>query len=318
MTINGETLRRYRESKNLSQAELADRSGVSKKSISRIELGETARPNQATRDRLAKALEVDVSDLAKQAGEREAIERKLKKSGYRKLSIFIDGETAVAYEMVRHSYDVSPQTLIEMAPLFFTLLAEGSLVWRKRKSEELSAATEALASVSSDAPHLAYANAGYRAGDALVDEDRSIADHDLFGKNISDEAYNFGFDSGQNNPFADYLRWLCNGIDASVLEIDPHGQGYWKADDCMPDFRIAPAVFEAITGGDIWAEFAIERGHVRISEIPAELMGREREAERVAWIAFKIPDEARKEHQDWLDSLPEIDLGSLRKERAFQ
>ncbi len=316
MIINGETLRSYRESKNLSQAELKKISGVSQKTISRIESGKTTKSNQATRKRLANALGVHVSDLAKPAGEREEVERDLKKLGYRKITTYIDSETAVAYAMIRHRYGVSPKTLIDMAPLFITILAEGSLAWRKRKAEELSAAAEALASVSSDAPHLAYANAGYIAGDALEDEDKSIADHDIFGEKISDEAFNFGFDPGQNNPFADYLRWLCKGIDASALEIDPHGQGYWKADDCMPDFRIAPAVFEAITGGDTWAEFAIERGHVRISEIPAELMGREREAERVVWIALKIPDEARKERQDWLDSLPEIDLDSLGPGKA--
>ncbi len=308
MTINGETLRKYRESKSLSQAELADISAVSKKTISRIELGEIARPNQATRNRLAKALAVNALDLAKSAGEREAVERDLKKAGYRKLNGHIDRETAVAYAMVQHRYGVSPQTLIEMAPLFLTILAEGSLGWRGRKVDELRTVVEVLGSVSSDAPHLAFANAGYRADKGLADELQSIAERDIFGKKISDEAFNFGFDSGQNNPFADYLRWLCNDIDASALEIDPHGRGDWKADDCMPDFRIAPADFEAITGGDIWAEFAIERGHARISEIPADLMEIEREAERVAWIASKIPDEARKEHQDWLDSLPEIDL----------
>jgi len=311
MTINRETLRKYRESKNLSQTELADLSYVSKKTISRIELGEVDRPNRATRDKLAKALGINVSDLAKPAGEREEIERRLKKAGYRKLNGRIDPETAVAYAMVQYRYGVSPQALIETAPLFLTMLAEGSLVWRKNKADELQTAIEVLGSVSYNAPHLAYANAGYRAEEALTDEYQSIAERDIFGKKISDEVYNFGFDLGQNNPFADYLRWLCNDIDASALEIDPNGKGHWKAGECMPDFRIAPMEFEAITGGDIWAVFAIERGHTRISEIPSDLMGSERETDRIVWLTSKIPDEVRKEQQDWLDSLPQIDLGSL-------
>jgi transcriptional regulator with XRE-family HTH domain len=303
MTINGETLRKYRESKNLSQAELADLSGVSKKTISRIELKEIKRPNQATRKKLAKALGVEILDLAKLEGEYEEVERRLKKAGYRKLIGFIDPETAVAYAMVQYRYGVSPQTLIEMAPLFLTILAEGSLEWRKRKADELSTAVGVLGSVSNDAPHLAYTAAGYRAEEGLINEAQSIADRDIFGKNISEEAWNFGFDSHYNNPFVDYLHLLCHDIDASALEIDPHGEGNRNSDDCLPGYLIAPTEFEAITGGNHWAEFAIERGHAHISEIPADLMGKEREAERVAWIASKIPDKARKKRQDWLDEI---------------
>jgi transcriptional regulator with XRE-family HTH domain len=311
MTINGETLRRYRESKNFSQSELKERSGVSKKTISRIELGEVTRPNKETKRRLAKALEIDVSDLAKPAGEREKIEQKLKKDGYRKLNGYIDSETAIAYAMVQHRYGVSTDTLIKMAPLFFTMLAEGSLAWRKRKVKEISPAIETLSSVSSGAPHLAYASAVDRIDEALCDEEKSIAEHDLFGKNISEEAYDFGFDLNQNNPFADYLRCLCKDIDESALEIDPLGQGEWKADDCMPDYHIAPDDFEVITDGDEWAKFAIERGHARISEIPAELFKPDQRIERVEWIVSHIPEAVRKEHQAWLDSLAQLNLDSL-------
>ncbi len=313
MTINKETLRSYRDSKGFSQAELAERSRVSKKTISRIELGEIDRPNQATRKRLANALGVDVLDLAKPAGEREAIERRLRNAGYRKIGTYIDSNTAVAYAMVQHRYGVSLQTLIDMAPLLLTLYAEGSLEWRKKKVAELRTAIEVLGSVSKDTPHLAYAAAGYRADEGLADEDQSIANRDIFGKDISEEAWSFGFNSLDNNPFVDYLRLLCRDIDASALEIDPYGEGNWNADNCMPDYLIAPAEFEAITGGDPWVEFAIKRGHVRISEIPADLMGKEREAERVAWIASKIPDEARKKHQDRLDEI-KIKFGNAEVE----
>jgi transcriptional regulator with XRE-family HTH domain len=311
MTIIGETLRKYRESRNFPQAELAARSKVSKRTISRIESGLIKRPNKATLEKLAKALDIKIADLAKQAGDREAVEHRLKKDGYRKLNTFIDGETSVAYAMVQHVYSVSPKTLIEMAPLFFTLLAEGSVAWRKRKADELSATLKALGSIPSDAPHLAYAKAGYIANDALDDELKSIAERDIFGEKISEEAFNFGYNSSGDNPFVSYMHSLGNDIDASSLEIDPLALGNLKADDCMPHYLIAPADLKTLTGGDIWAEFAIEHGHVRISEIPVNLMGRERKAERVYWISSKIPDEARKEHQDWLDSLLEMDLGSL-------
>ena len=84
-------------------------STVSKKTISRIELGQITKPNRATREKLAKALGVEVPDLAKQAGERETIERDLKNAGYRKLNGYIDPETALGYAMIQHRFGVSPR-----------------------------------------------------------------------------------------------------------------------------------------------------------------------------------------------------------------
>lgn len=308
MTIIAETLRSYREKKNLSQAELARSSKVSQKTISRIELGEISNPNQATKDKLAKALEVQVEDLAKDAAERVETERYLKQLGYRSVSFHMDAETANAFRMVQHRYGVVPLTLIKSAPLLMGILAECSLIWRKQKVAEIEAAVSTLGSIANDAAHMAYANAGYRAEEALADEVRSIEAADIFGKDIGEEPYNFGYDDSQHNPFADYLRFLCKQIDPSIIALDPDGLGELKVDDCIPDYRIIPAEVERLTCGDRWAQFAIERGHARISDIPNELIGDGRDEERVAWITAKIPEEARREHQEWLDSLPDIKL----------
>ncbi|MGV6816507.1 MAG: helix-turn-helix domain-containing protein [Thiotrichales bacterium] len=306
MTINAKTLRQYREIKGFSQSGLAENSGVSKKTISRIELGEIDRPNKATKDKLAKALGVEVADLAKSSDERDEVERELRKAGYRKLNVFVDSETTRAYAMVQHRYGVSEQTLIDMAPLFVALLAEGSLRWRKEKADALKNAVDEVYSAARDAPHLAYANSVKYAEEGLYDEYRSIENTDVFGRELSEEADNFGFEPSENNPFADYLRWLCKDIEVTAVEIDPERPVRWKEDDGMPEFRIAQEKFNEIASSDVWAEFAIDRGYARLSDIPAEFMDEKKQKERVEWIASKIPDEARKEHQKLLDVLESL------------
>ncbi len=308
MTIIAETLRSYRTSKNLSQAALARLARLSKKTISRIELGEVENPNSVTKNRLAEAPEIKVEEFAKDATGRAQTEHFLKQRGYQPVSFHLDAETAHAFQMIQHRYGISSHTLIKSAPLLMGVLAEGSLQWRRRKASEIEAAVSALSSIANDAAHMAYANAGCRAADALEDELRSIEAADIFGRDIGEEPYKFGYDDSQHNPFASYLRSLCKHIDPAAVELDPHGQREWKTDDCIPDYRIATGKFEALTCGDPWAEFAIERNHVRISDIPVELMDDDHDAERIAWIITKIPHEARRQHQDWLDSLSDINL----------
>ncbi len=61
MTIS-ERIRLYRQQKNLSQAELAERSGVNNKSLSRYELGSSIPPADALKA-IADALEVSTDSL---------------------------------------------------------------------------------------------------------------------------------------------------------------------------------------------------------------------------------------------------------------
>lgn len=63
--ISGETLKNLRGLRHLSQQGLADRSGVSKATIVRIESSQPLHScNAVSAGRLAKALEVEVHDLA--------------------------------------------------------------------------------------------------------------------------------------------------------------------------------------------------------------------------------------------------------------
>jgi transcriptional regulator with XRE-family HTH domain len=65
--VNVERLKELRRLRALSQEELAERSGVGRNTISRIERGETGAHGRTLR-RLARALGVDVAELVHKGG----------------------------------------------------------------------------------------------------------------------------------------------------------------------------------------------------------------------------------------------------------
>ena len=144
MNINPEMLRVLRNSRGLSQEGLAELSKVSKKTVSRIESGHIApsKIRSTTIERLAKALEVKSEDLANVPEEGRYRDPLFRAYGYRPLKTYINAATALAYEFVEYRYHVPSEWLVSMAPLFFTLLAEESLAWRRQKLAEVKEAAD--------------------------------------------------------------------------------------------------------------------------------------------------------------------------------
>ena len=128
----------------------------------------------------------------------------------------MSGEAALDYGLVQRRYSVSTREIMELAPLAFLLLAEGSLNWRKQKVESFDEATNNLRKLGGG--HFSFVNAIYRAEEACFDEEKSIEKRDVFGQHLADDTYNLGYDPSTNNPFADYLRELANDIDDDILE----------------------------------------------------------------------------------------------------
>ncbi len=65
MEVDGVKLRELRLDRGLSQQELADMTGVSRDSISKMETGARPKPYPSTMRRLAGALDVTVADIRK-------------------------------------------------------------------------------------------------------------------------------------------------------------------------------------------------------------------------------------------------------------
>ena len=199
----------------------------------------------------------------------------------------VDTETMLAFDMVQHIYGIPIQSQIEMAPLFAALLAEGSLAWRRKRVEAIEEASAKLQELGGG--HCSFVYAAWRVDEGTDEERKSIAKRDLFGVQASEQAFDCGYDRSKNNPFADYLEKFASEAQAQTITFDK-GFG-WKASEGLPEYRI---------GADI-----IER-HVRLKDVPNELLGDGKKAERVAWMIERIPGEeltARKAEHDRLWAL---------------
>ncbi len=304
MSINPETLRKFRKASRLSQDALAGESKVGKRTIARIESGEIdpEKVRNSTVEKLSTALKCDPGDLENELDEEMEAKRKLRKLGFVPLQGYISGEAGLDYGLVERRYGVSARAIMETAPLAFLLLAEGSLVWRKKKVEAFDEAADNLFSMAGG--HFDFVNAIDRAVDASVEEKESIAKRDLFGRSVAEDTYSFGYDPSTNNPFADYLRELASTIDDDVLEFDPDGIGLWRVGQEVPEYTIDCAYLSELADGDYRAEYALKHRHVRIKDIPENLLGSEARDARVAWLTQHIPAEMC----ELLDSLLDIKI----------
>lgn len=309
MQIHPQTLHELRRARKLSQQDLAELARVSKRTVARIEAqrqsGVPVPSNQRTAPALARALKVDVEVLASEPGaDRDTA---LQSAGYQRVAAVLSPETALAYRMVEHKYGVPREWIFEMAPLFFGLLAEGSLDWRRQMLDELSAAAEQFETLERRAGHLAFAYPLVTVETGLAEEQHSLEAKDLFGDRVGVEPMSVGFDRSRYNPFADYLRQLAAAIgDRDAIEIEA-GRELWNMGGRAPGYRIAGADLDAITGKDMWAERALLSGLVNIADIPAHLRGDDARVERISWLAGHVPEEDRRRY----DLLFDIDLGDL-------
>jgi len=320
--IRPATLKAMRERRGLSQAKLEARSDemrlkVGIATIKRIETWtktDVYMASTAVAERLAKVLGVAVEDLAKEPSA-DSFDRskKLRKLGMRQLRAAVHENTSLAFRMVEHLYGIPVRAQIEMAPLCMALLAEGSLAWRRKRLAEIEQKAEELMSLGGG--NFSFAHAVYRTQDAACEEEESIRKRDVFGREVAEDTYDLGYDPNTNNPFADYLRELARNLDEADFALDPDGireiglHGF-------PEYRIGAVMLDELTGGNADAEYALACGHVKLADIPDELLGEDNTEKRIEWIVSHIPEEeladrreARAELQKLFSSI-DIDIST--------
>lgn len=289
-----EALKVYRKGKHWTQKKLADATlnpnKASEPTIKRIEGYKNgaypARDSVATG--LSKALGVTIDDLAKAPAQDDVGDEVLRKRGYRAVRAMVDAETALAFGIVEDLYGISIHSQIEMAPLFAALLAEGSLAWRRKRIDKIEDATSALWRLGEG--HFSFAKAAAsRAENDALGERTAIDKRDLFGKQLPDVVYDVGYDPYENNPFADYLEAFAKEADTKTVTFEKRFS--WKTPEGLPYYRIGAGLIEHLTGSDPDAEYALLRGHVRLKDIPKQLLGDDKKDERVAWMIARIPSE---------------------------
>ena len=318
MQINSETFKKLRKSKGFSQQTLADESGVAKKTIARLEKGE-GEPRGSTVQELAKVLRVKPEVLAEEPDSGEVKEAELQKHGLRPVKLVLDGETILAYDLVKNRYGVGMNGLVYAAPLLFTLLAEMSLAERRRRLEKMKMEWETY---EQNVPKYMVPHWS-RHEDCVEGEGNSINKRDVFARDVfhecqaADESY---FDAS-NSPFNDFLIEQAknlgpenDAVNHQRIHMYPYGG---SLEEELEKFHEAPLFEdfrERITGGSARADYALSRGYTRLRDIPHRLQPptpylEQGEgdgsvvSERVKWLEDKVPNEDWDKWERWVDSL---------------
>ncbi len=286
LKIDPERLRVLRGRKRLSRSQLARKSRVSQRQIQRIE--DLSASNVSVREqtlaRLASALNVErevltgAAPMPKDSMPKPDTERV-------QTGVAVSPEVHLAYSLVKRRYGVTATDIINMAPLFFVLLAEGSLAWRREKLAELEEAADRMTQIGANTPHLGYANCAYRIEESTPAERQSIEKPDLFGRDLSEDLYNLGAEPFQTNPFANYLSELADDLD----NLDVYAVG-----EDFPGYEVCGGDLRAITDDSYVAKQALEWGYVRLADVPQELMADDATTARRMWLEDRVPQEVRE------------------------
>jgi DNA-binding XRE family transcriptional regulator len=290
----------------LSQGALAELARISKKTIARIEAGKV-KPHFNSTKKIASALKVQASDLAKESSDLEKLQGEVDSGGTRRVGAHVSRQTDLAFQLVEHLYGISERDQIRMAPMFAALLAEASLKWRRDNLDALEAARDQVRSLCSG--HLSIALGARELNVSLsrhmeekdsIGEDsigeiaeierHSIESRDIYGLNYTDCFQVTDGSAEDFYPFADFLQGFAAHTETELAEFfdGPLTFDY----EGLPEYQIALTAFEDFTGGECWAEYALMHGYARIRDIPWQirLSGT---AARAEWLAARVPPEER-------------------------
>lgn len=296
MKIDPASLKALRAQKGWSRQKLADESKVSARQIARIEALKTSvNVREYTVVRLSRALKVDREILV---GNKplDPIQPVPQTNADIQVGTRISPQVRLAYDLVKHRYGPSQKDLINLAPLLFALLAEGSLAWRRQYVDEVEEAMDRLSAFGEKQSHLyfTYHQANIECGFGA--EKESIESADLRGdtlRNRDDANLDFADEIlYEVTPFADYLYKFSK--DLGISGIVDFGSGV--ADDPWgtEPYQICRNELNEITGGSKYARWALEHGDVRLSEIPKELMPEQAKGRRIDWLENKLNDKTRE------------------------
>ena len=291
MKLDSKRLRSLIEQRGFKQADLARKLNCSGKTIGRWLKGES-NPPSATIHNLSQQLGVDVEVLT---GEAPMPERKSGGANAHRSRVGADvsARTRNAFILAKARYGVTQSEIIELAPLMFTLIAEGSLEYRRSIVEEAKQHIDRLEELSRG--HSSYLSP-HRAVDGLCDEQDSIAEKDIFGEKVGSDAYELGYCQPLENPFFKYLEHLRSKLsDDAVIKLEDEEDIYVQR---VPAFSLFHKESEKLTDGDETLAGKVASGTVDLGKMPKNLP----RDKRVGWIRDAAKD-AEKEVAKFLEEL---------------
>ena len=305
MKIDPDRLSSLRKKNKLTRHELEKKSGINRRTIQRLE-------SESESQRCQKSQEHTVNSLAKTLGVEPGVltgELPLPESDKApepervQIGAQVAPKVRLAYDLIKRRYGVSTTEMITMGPLFFALLAEGSLAWRREKLKEVEETKSRLEQIEGfwRGGTLGWIAEGTLHDEGIRAENDSIKKADLFGEHLlSYDTYtehfnNYFFYPSADNPFASYLRTLKAKL--SITDDDKVKVGEEKDGDLVfgsplkfPDYDVCYDELDRIANDSSSAKVALEAGHVKLSEIPEELMAEDASEERAKWLRDKLSD----------------------------
>ena len=305
MKIDPERLSTLRKEKRLSRLQLAERAKISERTIQRLENEpqKSQKTQEHTLNNLAKALGVETGVLTGDLPLPESDKAPDDNLDRVQIGAQITPKTRLIYDLIKRRYGVSATEVINMAPLFFALLAESSLARRSEKLKEADERIAQLDQMDSETGHCMFGVSTILAWEASSLEQESISKADLFGDHFfEDDGYtinmffsdNQPFDFSKENPFAHYLRKLADELAISgVVDVD-EGDLNMASNFKFPHYDICRDELDHIANGSHDAKKALETGFARLSEIPEERMAEDAGEERAKWLEERLPDILKK------------------------
>ena len=312
MKIDPDRLLRLRKKRGLTRPQLASLSDITERTIQRLE-NESQRCQKSqehTVNSLANALGVEPGVLTGELPLPKLDKVPTSAAKQVQISAQITSKARLEYDLIKHRYGVNATELINMAPLFFALLAEGSLAWRRERLKEPKEAIDRLTQVN-DGWSVCCSSGAYIANKGVAAEENSISKVDLFGEHLLSELSDIDDEFLEDedflylsiyNPFASYL-WKLEAELAipSVVDIDDSGINEYPGLEPplkFPTYDICRDEFDGIANGSNYAKMALKTGHVRISEIPKELMTEDAGEERAKWLEKRMPGVIKNINKD--------------------
>ena len=281
MKIDPKRLKFIRRARKLTQPELYSLSGVSPRTIKKYESEKDANisdPNLSTIEKLCKALRVEPEHLTGAAELPEKL-KSIKETKTTRRSFTLRMGKRTELELIRRVYGVTPEQVINMAPFLFTLLAEGSLKWRREKLGKLNGALDECADVN----HLSFIASNRSNVDYINHESDSISQNDILGKQLIDFWSDLGeviFDPDQGNPFSDYL---CEMVD-EIFQDNPDAENKLLVErdvetDELPFYALLQGEMDKVCADNHLCREAIRWGDISIKDIPDGLQKEPRKFE---------------------------------------
>ncbi len=119
----------------MTRIRLAEKVECTKDTVSRWERGTTRRIRARLREKLCKVLAVGWQSLIEPPRQHKEPE---KLPGYVHMRFRVAKKVQTAFRLVTMRYSVTPHDVMTLAPLLFLIVAEGSLLERKRRLNELN------------------------------------------------------------------------------------------------------------------------------------------------------------------------------------